>query len=172
MYGTGWDQDSVLAYFAADFHNRITVYPRLSNQEIADGLSKAKIFFFPTQYEGFGMALAEAMASSCAPVTTPTGFGAELRNGREAIICDFDDETAMEQAIVSLLEDDELHSRIARAAWERVRSLDWDQQVKKLEAVYTRWVSEHRANLYGLSSRDQSKNSIQEEISGHLHDKV
>jgi glycosyltransferase involved in cell wall biosynthesis len=142
IYGTGWDRDSVLAYFSADLHNRITVYPRLSNQDIADGLSKAKIFFFPTQYEGFGMALAEAMAASCAPVTTRTGFGAELRDGHEALLCDFNDEPAMEMAVLDLLENDDLRKRISRAAWQRVQSLCWETQVKKLEAIYSRWTAE------------------------------
>jgi glycosyltransferase involved in cell wall biosynthesis len=146
LYGTGWDRNSVLAHFPAAFHNHITVYPRLSNQEIAEGLSKAKVFFFPTQYEGFGMALAEAMASSCAPVTTRTGFGAELRDGHEAILCDFNDEAAMQRAILALLDDDEMRIRISRAAWERVQSLSWEKQIKKLEAIYTKWTMEFQAD--------------------------
>jgi glycosyltransferase involved in cell wall biosynthesis len=146
IYGTGWDRDSVIASFPAAFHNRITVHPRLSNQEIAEGLSKAKVFFFPSQYEGFGMALAEAMASSCAPVTTRTGFGAELRDGHEAILCDFNDEAAMQRAILALLDDDEMRIRISRAAWERVQSLSWEKQIKKLEAIYTKWTMEFQAD--------------------------
>ena len=145
IYGTGGDRDAVLAHFPQSLHERITVHPRLTNQQIAEGLAKARVFFFPSQYEGFGMALAEAMASSCAPVTTRTGFGAELRDGYEAILCDFNDEHAMEQGILSLLDDDDLHSRISRAAWDRVQSLSWDSQIKKLEAVYNRWVVEYRA---------------------------
>jgi glycosyltransferase involved in cell wall biosynthesis len=156
IYGTGWDRDSVIASFPAAFHNRITVHPRLSNQEIAEGLSKAKVFFFPSQYEGFGMALAEAMASSCAPVTTRTGFGAELRDGHEALLCDFDDEDAMEQSIITLLENDELRSKISRAAWERVQSLSWDSNIKRLESTYSRWVSEHWRNV---RNRLEAKNS-------------
>jgi glycosyltransferase involved in cell wall biosynthesis len=121
------------------------VHPRLANQEIAEGLAKAKVFFFPTQYEGFGMALSEAMACGCAPVTTPTGFGATLRNGEEALICDFTDTDAMERAVLSLLHNDEWRARIGRNAWERVRGLTWETNIAKLEAIYTQWSAEHRA---------------------------
>ena len=143
--GTGIGSDIVLSSFPKNLHDRIIVRPRVSSKENVESLIKAKVFFFPTQYEGFGMTLAEAMASSCAPVTTRTGFGAELRDGYEAILCDFNDEHAMEQGILSLLDDEDLHSRISRAAWERVQPLSWDSQIKKLEAIYNRWVVECRA---------------------------
>ena len=67
------------------------------------------------------MALAEAMACGCAPVTTRTGFGATLRDGEEALLCDFTDAGAMERAVLALLRDESLRSNIARRAWERVR---------------------------------------------------
>jgi glycosyltransferase involved in cell wall biosynthesis len=143
VYGTGGDREAVLGHFPDVVHDRIIVYPRLSNQEIACGLAKAKIFFFPSQYEGFGMALAEAMACSCAAVTTRTGFGAELFDGDEAVLCDFNDAEVMERSIINLLENEELRSRIARGAWARVQSLTWDTNTKLLEAIYLQWVSEY-----------------------------
>jgi glycosyltransferase involved in cell wall biosynthesis len=144
LYGTNVLQDSVLSCFPVKLHDRIAIYPNLSNQEIADGLSKAKIFFFPTQYEGYGMALAEAMACGCAAVTTPTGFGAELQHEKEALVCDFGDTESMEHAISRLLHDRELWLRIARKGWERVRSLTWEENIQKLETVYKEWIAEHQ----------------------------
>ncbi len=144
VYGTGGAQDSVLACFPSELHDRIVVHSRLSNQEIAAGLARAKVFFFPSQYEGFGIALAEAMACSCAVVTTPTGFGAELTHGQEALVYDFNDEKAMVQAILQLLRDDQLRLKIAYGGWERVRSLNWEANIKKLEATYYQWVQEHQ----------------------------
>lgn len=144
IYGTGGAQDTVLTWFPAEFHSRIVVHPRLSNQEIAEGLAKAKVFFFPSEYEGFGIALAEAMACSCAVVTTPTGFGAELAHDQEALVCDFNDIGAMEQAVLQLLRDDELRSKIADGGWKRVRSLNWEANIQKLETIYCRWIEEHQ----------------------------
>jgi glycosyltransferase involved in cell wall biosynthesis len=142
LYGTFVSADRVLAEFPACVRDRVAVQE--SYAQNAAGLSKAKVFFFPTQYEGFGMALAEAMACGCAPVTTPTGFGAELRHGEEALLCDFDDTGAMRKAILALLDDERLRGRIARAASQRARSLRWEAQVRRLEATYSAWLLENK----------------------------
>jgi glycosyltransferase involved in cell wall biosynthesis len=132
VYGAGGQREAVQTCFAPDLRERIVVHPRLTNEQLAEGLAKAKVFFFPTQYEGFGMALAEAMACSCAVVGTRTGFGAALRDRQEALICDFDDNEVMEHSILALLQDDELRLRIARAGWDRVRGLVWESNIRKL----------------------------------------
>jgi glycosyltransferase involved in cell wall biosynthesis len=148
VYGTGGNREAVVAYFPASLHERIEVHGRLSNEQLAEAMARAKVFFFPSQYEGFGMALGEAMACSCAVVTTPTGFGAELRDGDEAIVCGFDDVEAMKSSVLRLLSDDELRSSIARNGWERVRTLRWDSNIKNLESIYTRWVSEYQQGVF------------------------
>ncbi len=145
VYGTGGNREAVLACFPASLHERIEVHGRLSNEQLAEGMARAKAFFFPSQYEGFGMALGEAMACSCAVVTTPTGFGAALRNGVEAFVCGFDDVGAMKSSVLRLLSDEDLRLSIARAGWERVRSLRWESNIRKLEATYEGWHSEWQA---------------------------
>jgi glycosyltransferase involved in cell wall biosynthesis len=141
---SGGDREAVLACFPASLHDRIEVHERLRNRQLAEAVARANVFFFPSQYEGFGMSLAEAMACSCAVVTTPTGFGAELRDGVEALVCGFDDVEAMKESVLSLLSEEDLRLNIARNGWERVRTLTWDANVRKLEGTYARWVAEWR----------------------------
>lgn len=143
LYGTGAEKDTILSNFPDNLHERIIVYPSLSTQEIVNGLTKAKIFFFPSQYEGFGIALAEAMACSCAVITTRTGFGTDLRQEQEALLFDFQDTKGMENAVYRLLQDDELRLKIAYTARQRVRSLNWQSNIHKLEAIYSDWVLKH-----------------------------
>lgn len=153
VYGTGAEGNVVLAHFSRQLHNRITIRPRVSISENAGGLAEAKVFFFPTQYEGFGLTLAEAMACSCAAVTTPTGFGAELQNGQEALLCDFNDGAAMEQSILALLENEEHRQRIAHGGWQRAQTLNWEANIKRLEGTYTRWVSEFKQGDWKAASQ-------------------
>jgi glycosyltransferase involved in cell wall biosynthesis len=148
VYGTGGNQDIILAGFPEALHNRIVVYGRISNTMLAETMAKAKVFFFPTQYEGFGMALAEAMACSCAVVTTRTGFGAELHDGQEALLCDFNDVDAMRQAVLKLLHEEELCARIAHKGWERIQALSWDANIKRLEGIYSHWISEFQQGIW------------------------
>ena len=142
LLGVGETVAAVLAAFPAELHPRIQVEPRLAVPEIIARLSRAKVFFLPTEYEGFGLALAEAMACGCAAVTTPTGFGAELLDGGEAVICPFGAAETMRAAVARLLEDDALRARIAEAGWRRARSLRWETSVARLEATYLRWLEE------------------------------
>lgn len=142
---SGGDREAVLACFPASLHGRIEVFDRLNSEQLSGAMARAKVFFFPSQYEGFGMSLGEAMACSCAVVTTPTGFGAELRDGVEGLVCGFEDVEAMKSGVLRLLSDEQERLRIARAGWERVQRLRWDAQIKRLEATYERWCSEWQA---------------------------
>ncbi len=142
LLGVGEPAQTVLAAFPAELHGRIHVEPRLPVPEIIERLSRAKVFFLPTEYEGFGLALAEAMACGCAAVTTPTGFGAELRDGDEAVLCPFGAAEAMQAAVGRLLDDEAWRARIAQAGWRRVQGLRWETSVGKLEATYLRWLEE------------------------------
>ncbi|MDY6781653.1 MAG: glycosyltransferase family 4 protein [Cyanobacteriota bacterium] len=140
-YGTNTSPGVVINSFPVEIRNRIVVYPRLPTAKIVEDLSRVKVFFFPSQYEGFGMAVAEAMACGCAVVTTPTGFGGDLKSGKEAIICDFNDTEGMESAIHLLLSDETLRREIARSGYNRVQNLRWDLAVSQLEKTYLNWLS-------------------------------
>jgi glycosyltransferase involved in cell wall biosynthesis len=145
---SGGGSDTVLAGFPAALHSRIKVHNRLNNEELAAAMARAKVFFFPTQYEGFGMSLAEAMACSCAAVTTPTGFGAELRHGQEALLCDFNDVDAMQQAVEKLLADEEWRIGIAHNGWQRVQALSWQAKIKQLGSIYEGWLAEFQQGAW------------------------
>lgn len=148
IYGTSGEPDVIRKEFTSSVRSRVLVHPRLSETELATGLSRAKVFFFPTQYEGFGIALAEAMACGCVPVTTRTGFGAELCDAKEAILVDFGDEKAMGEAIDSLLANDGLRQQIAEGAWQRTRSLTWKENARKLADTYSTWIAQKVNNSH------------------------
>jgi glycosyltransferase involved in cell wall biosynthesis len=147
VFGSGNPPETVRAAFPEAVRARVLVHPRLPEKDIAAVLARSKGFFFPTQYEGFGIALAEAMACGCASVTTATGFGAELVDGTEAVLCDFRDGAAMTTALRRILDDDAYRKHLARGGWERTRSLTWEANVRKLETVYRRWTSSPPARL-------------------------
>ena len=144
LCGVGEPSETVRAAFPEPVRAQVEVEPRLDVPEVIARLSRAKVFFLPTEHEGFGLALVEAMACGCAAVTTPTGFGAELRDGEEAVLCPFGDAEAMRAAVAHLLDDEPIRTRIAAAGWRRVQGLRWETSVGTLEATYLRWLAEKR----------------------------
>jgi glycosyltransferase involved in cell wall biosynthesis len=142
IFGSFGSSDQILAGYPAELRNRVVVHPKLAIADLTAGLSRCGVFFFPSLYEGFGMTVAEAMGCSCAVVTTPTGFGAELRPGTEAMICAAHDLAGFEKAILDLIDDEPRRVAMARAGWKRVQSLHWDEQTATLAGIYRGWVED------------------------------
>jgi len=141
VLGAGWAGESIRSAFAAEIRDRVVVHPRLEEGELVAVLSRAKVFFFPSLYEGFGMATTEAMACGCAVVVTPTGFGASIQDGQDGFVCDFGDAEAMASRIQDLLRNETLRSQIAAAGRARIEGLVWKDQVQKLDQLYQRWLT-------------------------------
>lgn len=136
---SGYKQE-ILSAFPEHLQSRIVVYPRLSQIDISDVLTQAKVFLFPSLYEGFGMATTEAMACGCAVVVTPTGFGETIRDGVDGFLCNFQDVDMITARCSLLFADDELRQRLITAARERIMNFSWPSQVQKLELQYKQWV--------------------------------
>lgn len=142
VIGASGAKQTILTAFDESLRSRIVIYPRLLQEDIVEVLSQAKVFLFPSHYEGFGMATTEAMACGCAVVVTPTGFGEAIRDGVDGFVCNFQDAAMMAARCSALLLDDDLRQRLSKAGRERVSCLRWSTQVQKLETQYQSWIQE------------------------------
>lgn len=140
MLGASASKQDILNAFSESLKSRIVVYPQLSQLDIVKVLSQAKVFLFPSLYEGFGMATTEAMACGCAVVVTPTGFGEAIHDGEDGFVCNFHDVEMFVTRCLTLLRDEELRLSLVRAGRKRVCGLTWPAQVRKLEAKYKDWM--------------------------------
>ena len=81
--GTLMTAERVLSSFPEDVRTRVSVLPRVDQSRLAGLYRDADGFVFPSSYEGFGLALVEAMAAGLPIVTTPVAppksVGAEDR---------------------------------------------------------------------------------------------
>lgn len=145
LLGTGGEAARIAGEFPEGVRSRVSVHPRLDPAAAVTALRRARVFLFPSEYEGFGLALAEAMACGCVPVTTPTGLGAELRHGGEALVCPFGDVAGMRAAVERLLDDKPLRARLGAAGQARARTLRWAESVRRLEEVYQGWLRDRAA---------------------------
>ncbi|HET7218227.1 MAG TPA: glycosyltransferase family 4 protein [Vicinamibacterales bacterium] len=115
----------VTAAFPDDVRERVMVVPRVDQPRLADIYRDADLFVFPSSYEGFGVAVLEAMAAALPIVATATGVAGDALVDREsAMLVPPRDAAAIVHAIDALIADAGLRARVsagARAAAEAYR---------------------------------------------------
>jgi glycosyltransferase involved in cell wall biosynthesis len=89
----------------------------------------ARIFFFPSKSETFGLAILEAMASGCAVISSiPLPFaGIRIKAG---------DHDAMIAAISELWTDRDMTAQMGQRNVEVAQGFTWDRYIDELLAVY------------------------------------
>ena len=96
----------------------------------------ADVFVLPTEYEGYGMAVAEAVASGLPVISTRTGAIPQLVGRDAGILVPRGNIGALARAIHRILTDDELRANLRAGAMRRRRTLrTWQQTVREFADV-------------------------------------
>jgi glycosyltransferase involved in cell wall biosynthesis len=92
----------------------------------------ADVFVFPSHSEAFGRALAEAMATGLAVITTRTGLAADvIDDGHDALIVPIRDPIALAEAISQLVDDESRRRTLGSRAHRRAQEAFAPQEVGK-----------------------------------------
>lgn len=108
------------------------VYLKGTSNNIPEVLKKADIFAFPSEYEGFGMALAEGMCVGLPAVGYKSCVGVNelILDGKNGFLCD-DGVEAFAQALDKLMSDKNLRITMGKAAKESMKQFApeniWDK---------------------------------------------
>lgn len=96
----------------------------------------ADLFVMPSRFEGYGMALAEAMARGLPIICTTGGAAGETVPDRAALKVPPDDVIALTRALETALSDRRLRTRLADASWEHGRTLPtWNETARRVAAA-------------------------------------
>jgi glycosyltransferase involved in cell wall biosynthesis len=95
----------------------------------------ASLSVYPTQYEGFGFPALEAMACGVPVITSAVSSLPEIV-GDSGILVPPDDEDALTKAIVTVLNNPDLHAELARKGPIRAARFTWEQTAKQTLQVY------------------------------------
>ncbi|MGH7495313.1 MAG: glycosyltransferase family 4 protein [bacterium] len=108
---------------------------------LVDRYREAGVFVFPSVcQEAFGMPIIEAMACQVPVVATRSGGITEVvEDGSTGLLVERGDATALAQALMLLLANDELRRRMGTAARQRVRErFSWERIAADLYCEYER----------------------------------
>jgi glycosyltransferase involved in cell wall biosynthesis len=118
--------------------DRVSLIGDLDAETLAAQYDRADVFVLPTLYEGYGMAVAEALARGLPVVSTSTGAIADLV-GDAGIVVRPGDGAAFTAALSRVIGDPELRARLtASAAAARHRLPTWEAAATAMSGVLER----------------------------------
>ena len=109
--------------------DRVTFRGALPEAEVSNALAHADLFVSPSLFEGYGMALTEALARGMPVVTTRTGLAAsEGIIEKDAVArVEAGDIAGLRFALRALISDAAARQRLSDAAWSSAKNLpSWD----------------------------------------------
>lgn len=107
-----------------------------SRAQLRELFNKSSIFVCASVNEGFGLTGAESMASGCALASTNyKGVYEYAEDDVSALLSPVNDAQALANNIMTLIEDDSLRIRLAKAGSEKLKEFSWDKKVDAFEEI-------------------------------------
>ena len=124
---------------ALDLAERVSLVGDLDAAALTAAYDRSDIFVLATRHEGYGMAVAEAVAHGLPVVSTATGAIAELVDSTSGAIVPMDDPEALADALKTLVADDGARTRaMAGARATRATLPRWSESAQAMAQALTR----------------------------------
>jgi glycosyltransferase involved in cell wall biosynthesis len=119
----------------AKLSDRVFFYHNVSNEELPAFYQMAKIFIYPSVFEGFGIPIIEALYS-CIPVITSTGSCFSEAGGPDSIYISPENPEQIAESIDKLLSDEALCHDIIIKGLQFVQKFDERKVAEDMANVY------------------------------------
>jgi len=114
----------------------------IPDKELVLLYNSARVFVYPSLYEGFGLPILEAMACGTPVITSNTSSMPEVA-GDAALLVDPLKEYQIEKAIVRILSDPDLSKTLTEKGLKRAAQFSWQKTALDTLAVYNK-ILNHR----------------------------
>ncbi|MEO7704713.1 MAG: glycosyltransferase family 1 protein [Thermoflexales bacterium] len=122
----------------------LIVAGRVSDADVKDLMAGAALFVFPSMYEGFGLAVAEAMASGVPVIAARAGAVAEVVKDAAPLVEDGRDAVELARQMGDLLANSDRRAAVARACLDRSAIFRWEVAARETISVYEKSIRENR----------------------------
>jgi glycosyltransferase involved in cell wall biosynthesis len=116
---------------------RVHFVGRLTREQVARFTAEARLFVVPSRLEPFGIVILEGWRAGVAMVATSRGGPPEfVHDGKDGVLVDPFDTSALASTLETLLSDDDRRLAIAAAGRARVESYAWPAIAGRYREVY------------------------------------
>jgi glycosyltransferase involved in cell wall biosynthesis len=127
----------------ASLSGRVTLAGELTGEALDAAYDTADLFVLPTHYEGYGMAVAEALSRAIPVVSSPTGAIVELVGSDAGVLVTAGDVTALAATLQTLLTDRSRLDALRQGALRARSALGtWDAACARMEEALTRFAQQ------------------------------
>ncbi len=132
----GWHYEKVYQLIKDHgIENKVLFTGYISDQDLPLVYNLARVFVYPSSYEGFGFPPLEAMA--CGTPVISTAVSAMLETvGNAGILIPPQDGEALSRALVSLLHDQANQERLSQIGLQRAAQFTWERTARETIKVY------------------------------------
>jgi glycosyltransferase involved in cell wall biosynthesis len=127
--------DPLQLAYQMDLEASIITPGPIAEEDLPALYSAARVFVYPSCYEGFGLPVLEAMACGTPVVTTNAASIPELA-GTAAFQLDPDDSTSIAAAIIQLYSDETVRTEMVDRGYSQVRKFTWAETATKTAQIY------------------------------------
>jgi glycosyltransferase involved in cell wall biosynthesis len=134
----GWmDQEIFAQVQALGLTQRVRFTGYVAQEELPGLYGGARLFAYPSRYEGFGLPVLEAMRCGVPVVTTNVSSMPEVA-GDAGLLVSPDDVAGLADAMARLAADPVLAADLGRRGQERAAEFSWERCARETRAVYER----------------------------------
>lgn len=132
--GKGWKYEKIMNLVNQNSKN-IIITGYIDEKDKIAFYKMAKIFVFPSLYEGFGIPVLEAMACGVPVITSNVSSLPEV-GGDAALLVNPLDEKEIMLGYQKILTDDILREKMIQKGFEQAKKFQWKESAKQLEKIY------------------------------------
>ena len=134
----GWLAEPIKAQVAASGLKTRVLFPGyIAEEDKAALISGARLFAYPSLYEGFGFPVLEAQACGTPLLTSTTSSLPEV-TGDGGWLVDPEDVAAIADGLSRLLDDEALRSRLVAAGFQNLARFSWERTARQVWDVIER----------------------------------